>query len=246
MIGIKNKRWLLQRFPFKHIVVRDVFEDAVVERLGAAFRVRLADQAAAGSVVANYDARIMALAEQDRSAFAPLLDVEWLALVSQAMGLKTTFEVDAALHSHPPGSRSGWIHNDFNPGWFARAASEGEVVFSSKSGCNYKTGQGQVGDTKPVQRMRYLTLIYYLNNPAWFPGMGGETGIFSARAQSIEMADSFIPPINNSLFLFECTPHSWHSFRTTSFSRNSITLWLHRDFAEARKQWPGHEPVYWT
>jgi Rps23 Pro-64 3,4-dihydroxylase Tpa1-like proline 4-hydroxylase len=94
--------------------------------------------------------------------------------------------------------------------------------------------------------MRYVTLIYYLNNDAWYPEMGGETGIYSSRRQSVDAADKFISPENNTLLVFECSPHSWHSFRGTRVRRNSITLWLHRDIAAAQNQWPNHEPVYWS
>jgi hypothetical protein len=160
------------------------------------------------------------------------------------MGLDAKFEVDGALHSHPPGSRSGWIHNDYNPGWFGRLAEQNEVYLNDGE-CNYRTGKMRA-DAEGVCRMRYITLIFYLGNPQWRAGMGGETGIYLSQNRPVDSADIFVPPKDNTLLLFECTPHSWHTFRTTSFQRNSITLWLHRDSEDARKQWPNHEPVYWT
>jgi hypothetical protein len=200
---------------------------------------------AESSRIANYDATVVPLTSPDAGAFAPFLSFEWLTLVSRAMGLDATLEVDGALHSHPPGSRSGWIHNDYNPGWFARAAGANEVYLNDGA-CNYRTGKMRADGAHGICRMRYVTLIFYLANQAWRPGMGGETGIYLSQKRSVDDADFFVPPRDNTLLLFECTPHSWHTFRTTTFQRNSITLWLHRDFDEARKQWPGHEPVYWT
>ncbi|MDB5513567.1 MAG: hypothetical protein JWQ17_325 [Tardiphaga sp.] len=228
------------------MVVNDLFDAPVLERLKTSFRERIQDRGASRTRTANYDATIIPMNDSDRIPFAPFLDLEWLRLISRAMAVDPCFEVDGALHSHPAGSRSGWIHNDYNPGWFARGAREGEVYLNATDICDYRTGRVPPSSTSPVCRMRYLTLIYYLENPPWKPGMGGETGIYLSQRQSIDLADVFVPPHENTLLVFECTPHSWHSFRTTNFRRNSLTLWLHRDSGQAKQQWPHHEPVYWT
>jgi len=246
MNEIKNKRWIVNLHPFKHIVVQNLFEDDIYERLRAEFSKRMMNTESKRTIARNYDATILPFTGADKANFAPLLDPEWLRLISNAMQLDTRLEVDGALHSHPPGSRSGWIHNDYNPGWFARAAERDEIYLSSTDGCDYKSGKVTTGNATPVERMRYLTLLYYVNNPRWVEGMGGETGIYMSQRRSIDSADRFVAPLNNSLLLFECTPHSWHSFRTGSFARNSITLWLHREFDQAKRQWPHHEPVYWS
>ncbi|WP_419149878.1 2OG-Fe(II) oxygenase [Methylobacterium oryzae] len=94
--------------------------------------------------------------------------------------------------------------------------------------------------------MRYLTMIFYLNNDGWVEEHGGVTGIYTTPAFGSLHPAVLVPPKNNSLLLFECTPHSWHTFMTTSRRRNSITLWLHRSMESSRKQWPNHEPVYWS
>jgi hypothetical protein len=244
--GVRNRRWIVRDLPFRHMVVHDLFDAPVLERLKTGFRERIQDGAARRTRTANYDATMLPLNEGDRIRFAPFLDLEWLRLISAAMTVDPCFEIDGALHSHPAGSRSGWIHNDYNPGWFARGAREGEVYLNAGELCDYKTGRMPSPGAPPVCRMRYLTLIYYLENPPWKPGMGGETGIYLSQRQSIDQADVFVPPHENTLLVFECTPHSWHSFRNTNFRRNSLTLWLHRDSGQAKQQWPHHEPVTWT
>ncbi len=155
---------------------------------------------------------------------------------------RTTFEIDAATHSHPPGSRTGWIHNDYNPGWFARDAGSDQTIFSDEENCKYKSSYEK---TNYVGRMRYITIIYYLLNDGWEDGDGGETGIYSSSSQSPNLPDIAIPPINNTILMFECRPDSYHSFIASKKQRNSVTLWLHRPINEARKQWPYHEPIYW-
>lgn len=246
MQGIKNKNWLVRRVPFNHMVVRDIFEDTIVQRLTSNFQNEVAKRRQQKSNIRNYDAAVIPLSESDRELFNPLLSVEWLRLISRAMNLQTTLEVDGALHAHPPGSRSGWIHNDYNPGWFARAAEGDQIVFSSSSGINYRTGRTEGTAAAPICRIRFLTLIYYLGNVPWTSATGGETGIYQTQKQSVDRADVWVPPENNTLLLFECTPHSWHSFRSSSVARHSITYWLHRDIHQAKQQWPHHEPVYWT
>ena len=228
------------------MIVRDLFDAEVAERLKLNFRARVSERYSQRSRIADYDAVVLPFKEHDKETLSPLLDADWLKLISRAMRLDTMLEIDGALHSHPPGSRSGWIHNDYNPGWFTRAGESGEVYINSERECDYKTGKVASSEVSPICRMRYLTLIYFLDNPAWSPGMGGETGIYLSQAQSVEDADILVPPLNNTLLAFECTPHSWHSFRQTSFPRNSITLWLHREFERAKEQWPHHEPVYWS
>ena len=241
---IQNRKWLVKRSPYKHAIVTDLLEKQQLALLTENFRRRISSNAAA-SKVNNYDANIVPLKSVDRGAFAPFLDVEWLQLIARAMGLRATLEIDGALHSHPPGSRSGWVHNDYNPGWFGRAATP-DGMYLNDDECNYRTGKVRFDEVRPIRRMRYLTFIFYLDNPVWQPGMGGETGIYFSESQSVDRADVFVPPLNNTMLLFECGPHSWHAFRTTSFQRNSIILWLHRDFDEARQQWPHHDPVNWT
>lgn len=246
MEGIRNKRWVINTHPYKHAIVHDVFDEAVADRLRLRFVERLARRDSKRTAVKNYGATILPFEESDKLSFAPLLDIAWLRLISQALQLDVRFEIDGALHSHPPGSRNGWIHNDYNPGCFGRVAGLDEIYLSSSDGCEYKSGKTSQADIVSVERVRHLTLIYYLNNPPWPEGGGGETGIYSSQSQNVDRSDKFVPPINNTLLLFECSPHSWHSFRATSSVRNSITLWLHRDVEAARKQWPNHEPVEWT
>src|SRR5438105_232371 len=103
MNGINNKRWIVNRYPFKHIVVQDLFNEGVHERLRAEFAKRIASKESKRTTVRNYDATILPLTDVDKASFTPLLDLEWLCLISTAMQLDTQLEVDGALHSHPPG-----------------------------------------------------------------------------------------------------------------------------------------------
>jgi hypothetical protein len=244
MEEIKNRNWIVQRHPFRHMIVRGLLEETVLKRLTENFERHLQAHNSDARRIANYDAQVVSLKSQDVDVFYPLLHVKFLELICRAMRLNAAFEIDGALHSHPPGSRSGWIHNDYNPGWFGRTAASGELFFNDGA-CNYRTGRMRDGQGTGICRVRYITLIFYLNNPN-SKNVGGETGLYLSQSRSVEQADILVPPEDNTLLAFECTPHSWHSFRTTTARRNSITLWLHRPAEEAKKQWPHHDFVYWT
>lgn len=240
--NLNNKSWRIQAKPFPHAVLENLFDKNYYSKICDGFEQhqrRSEDR----SKYSNYDAVIRPISHKDSSLFDPLFRREWLSLVCAAFQRSTTFEIDAATHSHPAGSRSGWIHNDYNPGWFAREAAQNELIFSDSEDCKYK---GNYSEAHPyLCRMRYITMIYYLLNDEWVQGSGGETGIYGSAGQSVEKPDIAVPPKNNTLLIFECRPDSFHSFVSSKIRRNSITLWLHRPMAEARKQWPYHEPVYW-
>ena len=55
----------------------------------------------------------------------------------------------------------------------------------------------------------------------------------------------YCAPRDNSMVMFECSPLSYHAFMATRRVRNSLILWLHRDWQGARAGWPDDEPEYW-
>lgn len=112
------------------------------------------------------------------------------------------------------------------------------LMFPPRGRCNYFTGQAKVPDAKPKEYIRAATMIFYLCNDGWEQGDGGETGIYSADCETEDTVVKLIPPLNNSLFLFECSPHSYHRFVTNpGRTRNSIILWLHASVQDAEARW---------
>jgi Rps23 Pro-64 3,4-dihydroxylase Tpa1-like proline 4-hydroxylase len=87
-------------------------------------------------------------------------------------------------------------------------------------------------------------MIFYLANPPWKPGVGGETGLYTSMTDPVDAAASAVPPVNNTMLIFENTPESFHSFiSNTKQTRNSLILWLHRTVEETNRLWPS-EPLY--
>jgi 2OG-Fe(II) oxygenase superfamily len=169
---------------------------------------------------------------------------EWHDLLARIVGVTATGDVSASVHHHDPGGASGWPHNDLNPGWFAEpAAGPDEVRLAAEGDVGYHHGTRPEG-VPARETVRAVSLLFYLANPPWSPGDGGETGLYeSVRADRPSVA---VPPVNNSLVAFECTPFSYHGFISNHRApRNSVVMWLHRDRGEAVERWGEQSIVSW-
>lgn len=187
----------------------------------------------------SYSARVLGINDELAAAFAPLFAEERLRSVSDFLGLEFVPRVEGALHSNPAGSETGWIHTDLCSGWFDEAGSDPDtLVFPRRGRCHYFTGQARTRDAEPREYIRAATLIFYLENDGWAPGDGGETGLYSSALETEHNQVTLVSPINNSLLLFECSPHSYHRFvANPGRMRNSIILWLHSEVDVATAKW---------
>ena len=56
-----------------------------------------------------------------------------------------------------------------------------------------------------------------------------------------------VPPVNNMLLAFECTPNSYHSFISNKVAeRNSVIMWLHRSDEMAVNRWGENTLERWA
>lgn len=233
------------RRPFFHVRATNVFPPDTYNRLSAEFAGilgRSINGATNGPKMVKsqpaYDALILAINAQLSGRFAPLFSREWICHLARLLGLPVTLRIDAALHHIPQGSRSGWLHTDLCSAWFdALAGVEGDVIFADGSRCDYFTGVRRATTAEPKEYIRAITMIYYLNNDDWRHGDGGETGLYSTSRSNLGPT-KVIAPENNSLVLFECSPHSFHRLLgNPGCSRNSIILWLHTTVESAEARW---------
>lgn len=238
---LRNQSWIIEATPFKHCVVRDVLTDQAYDAVCSATD-EILTTAMATPKRAGYDARMIALDETHTDTLWPLLSIHWLETLAAALELDVTFEIDAALHDHPGGSRRGWVHNDFNPGLFAERAEPGEIIFSDP--LHYKITSDSTPCKAETVRMRKLAMIFYLGNPNWQSKHGGETGFFFSADDNSAPART-IPPVDNSMVIFECSPHSFHTFLGCTEPRRSLVLWLHTPIQSSHERWPRHAPTYW-
>lgn len=235
---LSGGEWWLQTAPFRHFRAQNVFKPAEYERLSAAFTAALAKGRGAGAAIktANYDADIIGLTRAVASWFDPIFTDQWIEGMHRAMMIPDIHRVDGALHSSPPGSRTGWIHTDYCSAWFDESSEPSQTpIFPNRAACDYFTGKPRHPDARPAEYARAATMIFFLCNDGWRPGDGGETGLYgSACGHEAEL----VAPVNNSLVFFRCSPHSYHRFITNpGRTRNSIILWVHETIEGAAANW---------
>ncbi|HXY91863.1 MAG TPA: 2OG-Fe(II) oxygenase, partial [Acidimicrobiia bacterium] len=168
----------------------------------------------------------------------------WHDLIADIMGVDATGDVNISLHHHAPGSASGEVHNDLNPGWFVDNGGVDDISVADPALCGYWFGENARGPA--YERIRAVAVLLYLANPEWRPGDGGETGLYAAATDPVDRPAAAIPPRNNSLLAFECTPASYHSFLTNRrVRRMSLIMWLHRPKDHVIRRWGEDSIVYW-
>lgn len=241
---LANRRWVRRSRPFPHIVARDVFTPDCYERLETHFGdLAREHRELFQRNMPGYDAASADLSQHADGPLGVFLSRQWHDLVAGVSGVAATGDVLASLHHHDPGGKSGWPHNDLNPGWFAGPApGPHEVRPAFADGVGYHHGTRPPG-IEARESVRAVSLLFYLGNPPWQPGDGGETGLFADVDGRGPRAA--VPPLNNSLVLFECTPFSWHAFLSNAKPRNSLVMWLHRPKDDAVARWGGDNIVYW-
>jgi hypothetical protein len=240
--------WSVHTLPFRHVQARNVFEERTYDRLVESFKEIKARGASdpstrlAKTPGSTYDALTLAMRQDLRALFSPIFDADWLAMLAARAGLRTadvTTAVDGGLHHIPKGSSSGWVHHDCCSGWFNGPAPAEGVHLPDRRMVDYFLGTPRRPQAQPVEYIRSASMIYYLMNDGWKAGMGGETGLYPGSKAAFGRG-AYVPPVNNSLVLFQCSPHSYHRLAANpGLDRHSVVLWLHSTVDVATARWDG-------
>lgn len=243
--ALAHRRWVRRTLPFPHVVATDVFTDEVYAALAADFERLLAAGAISRRSGSGYEATWARLSEHADGPLGLFLSREWHDLVAGVGGVEhPTGDVSAGLHHHEPGGAAGWPHNDLNPGWFPAEESSGHQAGLDAPDVDYHHGPASPETGR--ETMRGVSLLFYLANPEWSEGDGGETGLFASQDAGTRSEGLLVPPVNNSLVLFECTPYSWHAYVGASrHVRNCVVLWIHRPKRDVVERWGEESVVYW-
>jgi len=231
---LRNRRWTRCLDPFPHVLAHDVFRPAVHDRLAAAF-----SRVATGApYMPRHDIFGRTLTAGMRNPFMIFTSRAWHDLLAGVIGVDATGHVNAGLHHHAPGSAHGFPHNDLNPGWFVAGPGRDGIVLPRPRTVAYTTGATFRPGVATVETVRAVAMIYFVANPDWTPAHGGETGLYAGPGDDPEAPVVAVPPVENSLLAFECTPGSYHGFiANRAVPRNSVIMWLHRPRAEAVRRW---------
>jgi hypothetical protein len=244
---LQSRRWWRREVPFRHFVATDVFVQSFYRELEQAFREVLAQGLNESFTRSSrgYDAYIHAYPPDIEAPLSFFISRGWHDLLAAMVNVEVTDDVSAALHHHEPRSKDGIVHNDLNPGWFiSRPRSDG-MNSATSSWCNYNHGDPHEPGATPVCRTRAIAMLYFLNNGRWRAGQGGECGLYAYRDATEALVK--VPPIDNSILVFECTPYSYHRFLSNRVgSRDSIILWLHRDRQHVLDKWGERTIIKWS
>jgi hypothetical protein len=232
---LANRRWWRRTQPFVHIVAEDVFVPDFAGELARSFQQLLeAPERLFTRNMPGYDAIGLTLTPDRCGAFGLFLSRPWHDMIARVAGVEVTNDIIASLHHHAPGGASGRIHNDLNVGFFVDQHQPGGVNVSNSKTCDYQYGHVFQPGKQARKTVRAVAVLYYINNPLWSPGDGGETGIYSRIDDAVDRPAAAIAPHSNSILIFECTPYSYHSFLANRrTARNSLTMWLHRPWEAA-------------
>jgi hypothetical protein len=240
-----NGEWWEVSRPFCHFRAAKVFDAASYDTIAKNFS-KLLEPATAEDyelpkfIRGVYEGElILGVNERIAETFSVIFSENVIRTLHKLLGLPFIPRIDAEMHSHQKGSPSGYIHTDYNASWFDESSeSHHAFMFPNRLRCDYFTGRAKVASAVPKEYPRAATLIFYLCNDGWTSSDGGETGLYNGAQQTIDTCVSLIPPINNSLLLFRCSPHSYHRFVTNpGRTRNSIVLRLHTTTEFARSSW---------
>ncbi|QIS16773.1 2OG-Fe(II) oxygenase family protein [Nocardia arthritidis] len=240
-----HRRWVRRNKPFPHVYARDVFVPEFYQRLADEFfRVQRERPDDFGKVGENYSATGISLGALRNGPLALFISREWHDLIAKVAGISVTGDMDGSLHHHPPGSPYGWPHNDLNPAWFPGDPPGPNEVKLADSSVAIKNGTRAPGVTAR-ETVRAVAVLFYLANPDWQPGDGGETALYEHIGDGTT-TPTLVPPLDNSLVMFECTPRSWHTYAGNNrHQRNSVVMWLHRPKDDVVQRWGEDRIEYW-
>lgn len=233
---LDNRRWWRRSEPFPHVVGYDVLRDEVYQDVVRAFRASLGT---GRGYLSGHDIHGVTLTPDQHGPLRLFTSRPWHDMLARLAGVRATGDVNCGLHHHVTGSASGFPHNDLNPGWFVRYPSADGIRLARPDLCEYTTGELRGTPRDPVvETVRAVAAIFYLDNEVWSPGDGGVTGLYRNASDPVDEPVAVVPPVNNSMLLFECTPFSFHGFVSNRrHPRNSIVLWLHRPKADVVTRW---------
>lgn len=251
---LNNKRWVKHNRPFDYVTAANVFSEPFYNSLVGAFKsyADLIDDP--NSEAPNndrftmnkngYDAYTLNIGQKSNKIFHFFFSEEWHDLLASLYNTDSNGFITLSLHYHKTGSRNGWIHNDLNPGWYIENGKR--IKTTSPSECNYKTGDTYTAGAGSTEGVRALTMIFYLNNEQKTLADGGGTAFFTRQDDQIGNAHVVIPPLNNSLVIFPCTPYSYHTFIANKYHpRSSVIMWLHTAKQNVVNRWGDDKIVYW-
>ncbi len=215
--------------PFPHVVIDNIFtletytslEQIFQENFNKGLSQSITEMDKFHPFDIEYDGYLLTPPPQHRNKtpLSVFYSVAWNMFFSRLFKQPTTFETSLAFHHHPPGDSTGFVHHDFVDKYFDIRARQPNMVIPF--------------DTAPARAIpphlflrekRIISILFYLANPPWRSGDGGETGLYTTDQTTLAKS---VAPVNNRLVAFHTSPRSFHAFQSNTLPRNCIVQWFH-------------------
>ncbi|MDZ4852087.1 MAG: 2OG-Fe(II) oxygenase family protein [Pirellulaceae bacterium] len=233
----QNAAVRITSFPYNYVVIENAFDDHVAWGLSALVNDRIQQGREIGKVgevgALVYEAINFTPTIKDAltTPLAAIASVELKRFIAGIFNIELDENLMIGMHRHEPPSKAGWAHTDYAIVSFPNIPPNvfGQRMYFDGCGCNYSDDSR---DRQPntIKTTRAIACLYYIANEEWQPGMGGETGVYRPDGKTLSTT---IPPKNNSLFVFEISPISYHAYLGSATMRRSSIIW-----------WYHAEPVY--
>lgn len=217
--------------PFPHIVVDDFLKPEAYEAIENDFRKRLA--IGVENTPHRYDRFHTFDIDYDGYKYAPegwtdpagplyfFYSAAWNTFFSQLFNQPVTLTTSMAYHHHPPGDRTGFVHHDFADRYFdiRLRLQSGVIPRDMMPNIRFQNQKENI-----LIERRAIAILFYVANPPWKEGDGGETGLYADDQKTLLKK---IPPVNNRLLAFHISKRSYHAFQANTLPRNCIVQWFH-------------------
>lgn len=226
-----SQNFELKKIPFPHVVIDNFFKNDVYNDLVSYFKNCLEKGLSEemdkdrfhpflnlkGEMA--YDGYVRTPRFGENKTFDLFYTAEWNLFFSRMFKQQTDWFTSVAMHHHPAGNKTGFVHSDYASKKFliSNKLNNGVIPYEMEK------------DDKNVNLItgiRIISIIYYLNNDDWQWGDGGETAFYKTK-DGVTL--KLVEPINNRLLAFQISPTSLHAFQENFKPRSSIVQWFHTD-----------------
>jgi len=164
---------------------------------------------------------------------------QWIAYFSHLFGVNLTADISLTLHHQSQDSKPFTAHNDYCLIGMPKREDDDlrvkQYYFGSPSSGASPYFIQSVEEAEHLNldvQMRSVVGIFYINNPPWKEGNGGETGLYdNYESYTLNRPSKRCPPISNSMLTFETSPASFHTYLPNKATvRNTLLFWLHSPY----------------
>lgn len=227
----KNIQLEFNSNPFNYLTIDNFFNEEIYSELCKVFpsiidRMKGKIHGSVGPSKKVYNAIISRVSPSEGVGYDFFASKLWKDSLSKFFNIELNQHLSYSAHYHEGSSEnpsnSGWVHLDLN---ICSARNDSSKDVKTIDDCIYAddTNNTQPNTTKIL---RSIAVLYYLNNPENITEEdGGGTGIYQNYNLNSKLKQ--VLPKNNSLFIFEINPISYHAFIGAKYNRSAIIHWFH-------------------